>query len=120
MLPQDLNPECRRAAIACRQFTRTVPALPRDEVDMDDVDSRAEDHVGAETRYRLLTKAQEAMARQCLTAIASWSAWAASYPITCFESCGTPLFSRRMISRLCWASASPCSAAFLNHFTASS
>jgi hypothetical protein len=35
----------------CRQFIRTVPALPRDEVDMDDVDSRAEDHVGDETRY---------------------------------------------------------------------
>ena len=23
----------------CRQFVRTVPALPRDEVDMDDLDS---------------------------------------------------------------------------------
>jgi hypothetical protein len=34
----------------CRHFIRTVPALPRDEVDMDDVDSRAEDHVGDETR----------------------------------------------------------------------
>ena len=32
-----------------RQFIRTVPALPRDEVDMDDVDPRAEDHMGDET-----------------------------------------------------------------------
>jgi hypothetical protein len=52
----------------CRQFVRTVPALPRDEVDMDDVDSRAEDHVGDETRYRLLAKEQAAVApevREC-------------------------------------------------------
>ncbi len=30
----------------CRQFIRTVPALPRDEIDRDDVDRMAEDHVG--------------------------------------------------------------------------
>jgi hypothetical protein len=48
----------------CRQFIRTVPSLPRDEVDMDDVDSRAEDHVGDETRYRLLSKEHAAVARQ--------------------------------------------------------
>ena len=29
----------------CRQFFRTVPVLPRDEIDMDDVDSRAEGRV---------------------------------------------------------------------------
>jgi hypothetical protein len=40
------------------------PALPRDEVDMDNVDSRAEDHVGDETRYRLLTKEHVAMSQQ--------------------------------------------------------
>ena len=40
------------------------PVLPRDEIDMDDVDSRAEDHVGDETRYRLLTKEHAAVARQ--------------------------------------------------------
>jgi hypothetical protein len=34
----------------CRQFIRTVPVLPGDEIDMDDVDSKAEDHVGDETR----------------------------------------------------------------------
>jgi len=47
----------------CRQFIRTVPALPRDEVDMDDVDSRAEDHA-ATTRHRLPAKEQTAVARQ--------------------------------------------------------
>jgi hypothetical protein len=29
----------------CRQFTWVVPVLVRDEIDMDDVDSAAEDHV---------------------------------------------------------------------------
>jgi hypothetical protein len=29
----------------CRQFIRRVPVLPRDEIDMDDVDSKAEDDV---------------------------------------------------------------------------
>jgi hypothetical protein len=38
----------------CTQWIRTVPVLPRDESDMDDVDSKAEDHAGDETRYRLL------------------------------------------------------------------
>jgi hypothetical protein len=30
----------------CRQFIRTIPVLPRDEIDRDDVDSAAENHVG--------------------------------------------------------------------------
>jgi hypothetical protein len=30
----------------CRQFIRTVPVLLRDEIDMDDADSAAQDHVG--------------------------------------------------------------------------
>ncbi len=34
----------------CRQFIRTVPALPRDKMDMDDVDPRSEDHVGGGMR----------------------------------------------------------------------
>ena len=37
----------------CTQFMRTVPTLPRDEKDMDDIDTDAEDHIGDETRYRL-------------------------------------------------------------------
>lgn len=38
----------------CRQFIRTVPTLPRDEKKTDDVDTHAEDHIGDETRYRVL------------------------------------------------------------------
>jgi hypothetical protein len=38
----------------CRHFIRTVPALPRDDKKQDDVDTKAEDHVGDETRYRCL------------------------------------------------------------------
>lgn len=34
-------------------FIRTVPVLPRDERDRDDVDTKAEDHTGDETRYRI-------------------------------------------------------------------
>jgi hypothetical protein len=48
----------------CRQFIRTVPVLGGDEIDTDDVDSRAEDPRGDKTRYRLLRKEQTAVARQ--------------------------------------------------------
>ncbi len=37
----------------CAQFVRCVPVLPRDEKDMDDVDTDAEDHNGDEFRYRV-------------------------------------------------------------------
>ncbi|MCG8643424.1 MAG: hypothetical protein MI862_27095 [Desulfobacterales bacterium] len=37
----------------CSHFIRTVPVLPRDPKDMDDVDTDAEDHVYDEVRYRL-------------------------------------------------------------------
>lgn len=37
----------------CDMFQQLVPALPRDERNMDDVDSDAEDHIGDETRYRV-------------------------------------------------------------------
>lgn len=40
----------------CRQWIRTVPSLPRDPTNMDDVDTKAEDHCGDETRYRLAQK----------------------------------------------------------------
>lgn len=36
----------------CEQFLRTVPNLPRDDRDLDDVDTEAEDHAGDESRYR--------------------------------------------------------------------
>jgi len=35
----------------CQHFIRTVPVLPRDEKDMDDVNTDAEDHVADEVRY---------------------------------------------------------------------
>lgn len=35
------------------QFLRTVLSLPRDEKDLDDVDTDAEDHIGDEVRYRV-------------------------------------------------------------------
>lgn len=39
----------------CRNgFVRTVPSLPRDLIDMDDVDTDAEDHCGDESRYMAL------------------------------------------------------------------
>lgn len=37
----------------CEQFLRTVISLPRDEKDMDDVDTDAEDHIGDEARYKV-------------------------------------------------------------------
>jgi hypothetical protein len=38
----------------CVMFKELFPTLPRDEEDMDDVDTDAEDHIGDETRYRVL------------------------------------------------------------------
>jgi hypothetical protein len=39
----------------CRQFLETVPAIPRDERDMDDVDTDSEDHIADESWYRCMT-----------------------------------------------------------------
>jgi hypothetical protein len=36
----------------CIHFLRTVPTLPRDDDDLDDVNTKAEDHVADEVRYR--------------------------------------------------------------------
>lgn len=38
---------------SCEEFQRTVPVLPRDEKDPDDVDTEAEDHIADETRYTI-------------------------------------------------------------------
>lgn len=38
----------------CRDFIRTIPALPRDEKKPDDIDTAAEDHAADEARYRVL------------------------------------------------------------------
>ena len=37
----------------CTQFRRTVPVLPRDPDNTDDVNTKSEDHIGDETRYRV-------------------------------------------------------------------
>jgi len=37
----------------CRDWRRTVPCLPRDDKDLDDVNTKVEDHAGDMTRYRL-------------------------------------------------------------------
>jgi len=44
----------------CRQFIRTMPTLLRDEKKPDDIDTRAEDHVADEVRYRLTTNIPKA------------------------------------------------------------
>lgn len=41
----------------CTHFIDLFPTLPRDEVDQDDVDTSAEDHIGDETRYMILSRA---------------------------------------------------------------
>lgn len=57
VLHNALNPEREGPAFFvtenCPQWIRTVPVLPRDKREMDDVDSDAEDHVGDEWRYRI-------------------------------------------------------------------
>lgn len=40
----------------CTQWIRTVPTLPRDEKNLDDIDDESEDHIGDEMRYRLRFK----------------------------------------------------------------
>jgi hypothetical protein len=40
----------------CLDFIRTVPMMPRDEKKPDDVDTNSEDHIGDETRYRVLAE----------------------------------------------------------------
>jgi hypothetical protein len=40
----------------CEHFEDLVPTLPRDDKDLDDVDTDAEDHIGDEARYRVRRK----------------------------------------------------------------
>jgi len=40
----------------CRDFVRTVPGIPRDERNWDDVDTEVEDHICDETRYAAMRK----------------------------------------------------------------
>jgi hypothetical protein len=39
----------------CKMFIDLFPVLPRDEEDMDDVDTESEDHIGDEVRYKILS-----------------------------------------------------------------
>ncbi len=48
----------------CRHFIRTVPVLPRDDRQPEDVDTETEDHIADETRYRCLTKRYTLTVRQ--------------------------------------------------------
>lgn len=50
---------CRR----CDQFIRTIPTLPRDDKDLDNVDTNAEDHIADEARYRIRQKVRKATSR---------------------------------------------------------
>lgn len=43
----------------CPHWIRTVPTLPRDDRDPDDVDTESEDHAGDSTRYRIYTQRSE-------------------------------------------------------------
>lgn len=45
---------CLRVFSTCRDFIRTVPILPRDDKNPDDINTDAEDHIADEARYRLL------------------------------------------------------------------
>lgn len=47
----------------CTDFVRTVPALPRDDKDPDDVDTRSEDHIGDEVRYRVRRRSTDVKQR---------------------------------------------------------
>jgi len=40
----------------CQQTIETVPVLPRDDKDLDDVNTEAEDHIGDAIRYRVRKK----------------------------------------------------------------
>lgn len=45
----------------CLEFIRTVPMMPRDEKNPEDVDTKSEDHAGDETRYRTLAERHAAV-----------------------------------------------------------
>lgn len=47
----------------CTQFIRTIPTLPRDSRDLDEVPKEAEDHIADETRYRIRRRGHGAVSR---------------------------------------------------------
>lgn len=48
---------------SCDQFLETIPSLTRDDKDLDDVDTDAEDHIADETRYRVRRKIRSSGSR---------------------------------------------------------
>ena len=48
----------------CHQWWRTVPVSPRDEKNMDDLDTSTEDHIADEWRYRLMNCVREVKVRR--------------------------------------------------------
>lgn len=46
----------------CKEWLRCVPPIPRDEDDLDDVDTEVEDHNADETRYRVRYKRKQMLA----------------------------------------------------------
>lgn len=61
--PEDGSPRERPGFFVfetCDQFQRTVPVLPRDEGDPDDLDTDAEDHIADDSGYRALECVREA------------------------------------------------------------
>jgi hypothetical protein len=44
----------------CTDFIRTIPVLPRDPKDMDDIDTEAEDHIADDARYFVRSLGQQA------------------------------------------------------------
>jgi len=61
-----MKPEAPRLFVFnhCRQFIRTVPVPPCDDIDMDDMDSAAEDHVGEDTEAADLPGGQSLLQAQ--------------------------------------------------------
>lgn len=64
MLAAATDPESDQPGIYfmqnCEASIETLPCLPRDELDLDDVDSNSEDHVYDEVRYRVLKGSERA------------------------------------------------------------
>lgn len=48
----------------CTHFLRTIPSLPRDDKNLDDVDTDAEDHVADEVRYRVRREVRKAVSTE--------------------------------------------------------
>jgi hypothetical protein len=57
----------------CRDWWRTVPALPHDEKKTEDVDSEVEDHAGDDTRYAAMARPVSRVRRERPAGPAPWT-----------------------------------------------